>query len=65
MAAWPAAFEEGMIEACRRHFPANEFSVYGQGHSTGGPFICMLSQRIPNMAGVCATENSPFGYICR
>jgi len=65
MAAWPAAFEEGMIEACRRHFPEKEFSVYGQGHSTGGPFVCMLSLRIPNMAGVCATENSPFGYICR
>ncbi len=64
MAAWPAAFEEGMIEANRRHFPEKEFSVYGQGHSTGGPFICMLSQRIPNMAGVCATEHSPFGYLC-
>jgi hypothetical protein len=64
MAAWPAAFEEGMIEACRRHFPEKEFSICGQGHSTGGPFICMLSQRIPNMAGVCATENSPFGYLC-
>lgn len=63
MAAWPAAFEEGMIEACRRHFPEKEFSVYGQGHSTGGPFICMLSQRISNMAGVCATEHSPFGYL--
>jgi hypothetical protein len=63
MAAWPAAFEEGMIEACRRHFPENDFSVYAQGHSTGGPFICMLSQRIPNMAGVCATEHSPFGYL--
>ena len=63
MAAWPAAFEEGMIEASRRHFPATEFSVYGQGHSTGGPFVCMLSQRIPNMAGVCATEHSPFGYL--
>ena len=64
MAAWPAAFEEGMIEACRRHFPEKEFSIYGQGHSTGGPFVCMLSQRIPNMAGVCATEHSPFGYLC-
>jgi hypothetical protein len=64
MATWPAAFEEGMIEACRRHFPETEFSIYGQGHSTGGPFICMLSQRIRNMAGVCATEHSPFGYLC-
>lgn len=63
MAAWPAAFEAGMIEANRRHFPEKEFSVYGQGHSTGGPFVCMLSQRIPNMAGVCATEHSPFGYL--
>ncbi|MDP2603681.1 MAG: hypothetical protein Q8S00_13970 [Deltaproteobacteria bacterium] len=63
MAGWPAAFEAGMIEANRRHFPEPEFSVYSQGHSTGGPFICMLSQRIPNMAGVCATEHSPFGYL--
>jgi hypothetical protein len=63
MAAWPAAFEEGMIEANRRHFPEKEFSVYAQGHSTGGPFICMLCQRIPNLAGVCATEHSPFGYL--
>lgn len=64
MAAWPAAFEEGMIEGNRRHFPEGEYSVYGQGHSTGGPFINMLSQRIPNMAGVLATEHSPFGYLC-
>jgi hypothetical protein len=64
MAAWPVAFEEGMIEANRRHFPEGEYSVYGQGHSTGGPFICMLSQRIPNCTGGLAAENSPFGYIC-
>ena len=63
MAGWPVAFEEGMIEACRRHFPAGEYSLYGQGHSTGGPFICILSQRIPNLAGVLATEHSPFGYL--
>ncbi len=64
MAAWPAAFEEGMIEGNRRHFPDGDYSVYGQGHSTGGPFINMLSQRIPNMAGVLATEHSPYGYLC-
>lgn len=64
MAGWPAAFEEGMKEANRRHFPEKEYSVYGQGHSTGGPFICMLCQRIPNMAGMLATEHSPFGYLC-
>ena len=63
MAAWPAAFEEGMIESNRRHFPEKEYSVYGQGHSTGGPFVCYLSQRIPNMAGVHATEHSPFGFL--
>ena len=64
MAAWTAAFEEGMLEAARRHLPEDTYSVYGEGHSTGGPFICMLSQRIPNMVGVVATEHSPFGYIC-
>jgi len=64
MAGWPVAFEEGMKEAARRHFPGGEYSIYGQGHSTGGPFICMLSQRIPNMAGMLATEHSPFGYLC-
>lgn len=64
MAAWPAAFEEGMVEAARRHLPPEDYSVYGEGHSTGGPFIFMLSQRIPNMAGVVATEHSPFGAIC-
>ncbi|MDP6560510.1 MAG: hypothetical protein QF619_10405 [Candidatus Binatia bacterium] len=64
MAAWPAAFEEGMVQTNRRHFPEDEFSIYGQGHSTGGPFICMLSQRVPNLAGVLATEHSPFGYLC-
>lgn len=65
MAAWPAAFEEGMISANARHFPEGEFSVYGTGHSTGGPFICMLSQRIVNFAGILSMEHSPFGYICQ
>jgi hypothetical protein len=63
MASWPAAFEEGMKEACRRHFPAGEFSIYAHGHSTGGPYVSMLSQRVANMAGVIAIENSTFGYI--
>src|SRR5258705_12378822 len=65
MAAWPAAFEAGMIEACQRHFPVGEFSVYGQGHSTGGPFICMLSQRIPNMAGGCRPPRSTLYCLLR
>lgn len=63
MASWPAAFEDGMKEACRRHFPEAEFSVYVHGHSTGGPYVSMLSQRVPNIAGVIAIENSTFGYI--
>ncbi len=63
MAAWPVVMEEGMKEANRRHFPEEKFSIYAQGHSTGGPMVSMLSQRVPNIAGVLAAENSPFGYI--
>ncbi len=63
MAAWPVAFEEGMKEACRRHFPVGEFSIYVHGHSTGGPYVSMLSQRVANIAGVIAIENSTFGFI--
>jgi len=63
MAAWPVAMEQGMKEAMRRHFPPDEYSIYLQGHSTGGPMVCMLSQRVPNVAGILAAENSPFGAI--
>jgi hypothetical protein len=63
MASWPAAFEAGMKEACRRHFPETDFSIYVHGHSTGGPYVSMLSQRVANIAGVMAVENSSFGYI--
>ena len=63
MAAWPPAFERGMQQACARHFPLDAFSVYVHGHSTGGPYVSMLSQRVANIAGVIAIENSTFGYI--
>ena len=63
MASWPAAFETGMKTACARHFPPGEFSIYAHGHSTGGPYVSMLSQRVENIAGVIAIENSTFGYI--
>jgi hypothetical protein len=63
MAAWPIAFEEAMLESCRRHFPADEFSIYVHGHSTGGPFVHLLLQRVENVAGLVAMESSPFGYI--
>lgn len=65
MAAWPVAMEQGMKEAMRRHFPLKEYSIYLQGHSTGGPMVCMLSQRVPNVAGILAAENSPFGEVSR
>lgn len=65
MAAWPAAFEDGMLEACRRHFPEREFSVYAHGHSTGGAFTAILSQRLANMAGQTEVETAPIGEINR
>jgi hypothetical protein len=63
MAGWPAAFEAGMKEAMRQHFPAQDFSIYVTGHSTGGPMVFMICQRVPNITGVIAVENSPFGFI--
>ncbi len=65
MAGWPIAFEQAGIAAMQRHFPAQEYSIYLHGHSTGGPFTMMLSQRVPNIAGILAIENSSFGYIYR
>ncbi len=65
MAAWPLALEAGGIAAMQKHFPEGEYSIYVHGHSTGGPLVNMLSQRVPNVAGVLAIENSPFGYIYR
>ena len=63
MAGWPYAFEQGMKEAMRRHFPEGEYSIYLTGHSTGGPMVFMICQRVPNVAGMIAVENSPFGFI--
>jgi hypothetical protein len=65
MAGWPMAFEQGGIAAMHKHFPEDEYSIYLHGHSTGGPFTMMLSQRVPNIAGILAIENSSFGYIYR
>jgi hypothetical protein len=63
MAGWPIAFEEAMKDAMARHFPPDEYSIYVTGHSTGGPHVFMMCQRVPNIAGVIAVENSPFGAI--
>lgn len=65
MAAWPLALETGGIAAMNKHFPADEYSIYLHGHSTGGPLVNMLSQRVDNVAGMLAIENSAFGYIYR
>jgi hypothetical protein len=63
MAAWPAAFEVAMKTICRDHFPDGDYSIYLHGHSTGGPFVHMLCQRVDNIAGIVGIENSPFGYM--
>jgi len=63
MAGYPVAFEEAAKDMMRRHLPEGEYSIYIHGHSTGGPFSFMLTQRVPNVVGVLGMENSPFGYI--
>lgn len=63
MAAWPAAFEEAIKETARRQFPQAEFSIYIHGHSTGGPFAMMASQRVPNVVGLLGYGSSPFGWM--
>ena len=63
MAAWPVAFEEAMIEACRRHFPVEEWAVFTHGHSTGGAFSAMLAQKVANVAGQTEVETAPIGFI--
>ena len=63
MAGWLPAFETAMKDTMRRHFPEGEYSIYVTGHSTGGPHVFMMCQRVPNIAGVIAVENSPFGFI--
>jgi hypothetical protein len=65
MASWPMAFEETGRALMSKHLPASEYSIYIHGHSTGGPFSFMFTQRIPNVVGVVGIENSPFGYISR
>jgi hypothetical protein len=65
MAAWPVAFDDGMLEACRRHLPTDTYSVYAHGHSTGGAFTAVLSQRLENFAGQTEVETAPIGVINR
>ena len=63
MAAWPVAFEQAVKETARRQFPEGEYSIYIHGHSTGGPFAMMASQRVANIAGLLGWGSSPFGWM--
>ena len=63
MAAWPVAFDEAMKETCRRHLPPDQFSAYVHGHSTGGPFAMIASQRVSNILGVIGYGTSFFGSM--
>ncbi|HWH75766.1 MAG TPA: hypothetical protein VNT76_00290, partial [Candidatus Binatus sp.] len=63
MAAWPVAFEQAIKETARRQFPEGEFSIYIHGHSTGGPFAMMASQRVANIQGLVGWGSSPFGWM--
>ncbi len=65
MSGWPLAFEETGKSLMDRHFPSNEYSIYIHGHSTGGPFAFMFTQRVENIVGVLGMETSPFGVIYR
>ena len=63
MASWPVAFDDAVAEVCRRFFPADEYSVYTHGHSTGGPFAHLALQRVENAVGLLGMETSPFGSV--
>ena len=65
LAAHPMAFEEAGKEMMRRHFPVEEYSIYIHGHSTGGPYSFMFTQRVENIAGLIGMETSPYGSIYR
>ena len=59
----PAGFEDAIKETARRQFPESEYSIYIHGHSTGGPFAMMASQRVANIAGLVGYGSSPFGWM--
>ena len=63
MGAWPKAIVEAMMDICARHFPPDEYSVYVHGHSTGGPFVHTIMQRVENVRGLIGIENSSFGLL--
>jgi hypothetical protein len=64
-ATWPMAFEAIGKSLMARHLPPSEFSIYIHGHSTGGPFANMFTQRVSNIRGLVGMDSSPYGYIYR
>lgn len=63
LAAAPAAYEDIYRALFARNFPPEQYSIYLHGHSTGGPQMHMMLQRVENVAGLVGTESSPFGDI--
>jgi hypothetical protein len=64
MAGWPIAFEEALLEMCRRNLPPSEgWAVLATGQSTGGPFTHILLQRVENVIGLAGLETSQWGSI--
>ena len=63
LAASPWAMETACQEMMTRHFDSETTSIYVHGHSTGGPLQFLMSQRVPNVEGILAIENSAFGYV--
>lgn len=62
LAACPLAYERAYAQVCARNFPPEEYSVYLHGHSTGGPQMHMMLQRVPNVVGLVGIESSPYGH---
>ncbi|NIN33567.1 MAG: hypothetical protein GTO60_00075, partial [Gammaproteobacteria bacterium] len=52
-----------MKTAMARHFPVDEYSIYIHGHSTGGPFVHYISQRVENVRGIIGYGTALFGYM--
>src|SRR6478736_1706047 len=65
LAAAPRVMEEAIRTVLAHNFPAGdgEWSVYLHGHSTGGPHVHMMLQRVENVAGLIGTETTPFGHL--
>jgi hypothetical protein len=61
LACGPRVTEEAIKTVLARNFPVGEWSIYMHGHSTGGPQVHMMLQRVENIVGLVGTESSPYG----